>query len=288
MAQQVAAWCNPGRVHVDRLRAYSGVLRLLTRALAPIRLKARLRPRQGVSKGWNSTGLHISHGPEARPASASLNGDGFRPVRERPFTPIKMHGHRAEQLRSSGIGAAELRSEGKMASSARVRAQGGALSFSARPVHQIDGRSPGHRRRNRVRLPDFRGGDRLSLPLALAPVPRQHGQTRGEAAAPSSPRATPGTTGELPQVRRPSVRTNDLVSPSSGGRQLAAEASGFGAPKAGNGGQRTSGATTIHLDGNALGKWTIEHLTRALAKPPAGITSIDPRSIIPRSRVAPF
>jgi hypothetical protein len=47
-------------------------------------------------------------------------------------------------------------------------------------------------------------------------------------------------------------------------------------------------ASTLHLDGSALGRWAIQHLERTLAKPTAGMTGIDPRASAPRSRVAPF
>jgi hypothetical protein len=46
--------------------------------------------------------------------------------------------------------------------------------------------------------------------------------------------------------------------------------------------------STIHIDGSALGRWTIQHLERALGKPTTGMTGVDPRAAIPRSRVAPF
>ena len=46
--------------------------------------------------------------------------------------------------------------------------------------------------------------------------------------------------------------------------------------------------STIHLDGSALGRWTIQHLERALGKPATGMTGVDPRATPPRSRVAPF
>jgi hypothetical protein len=53
-------------------------------------------------------------------------------------------------------------------------------------------------------------------------------------------------------------------------------------------GQAARGASTVHLDGAALGRWAIQHLERALSKPPSGMTGIDPRFTVPRSRVAPF
>ena len=45
---------------------------------------------------------------------------------------------------------------------------------------------------------------------------------------------------------------------------------------------------TLHIDGATLGRWTIQHLERTLGKPSAGMTGVDPRATIPRSRVAPF
>lgn len=47
-------------------------------------------------------------------------------------------------------------------------------------------------------------------------------------------------------------------------------------------------ASTLHLDGSSLGRWAIQHLERVLSKPPSGMTGVDPRATVPRSRVAPF
>ena len=47
-------------------------------------------------------------------------------------------------------------------------------------------------------------------------------------------------------------------------------------------------ASTLHLDGMSLGRWAVQHLERVLSKPPSGITGVDPRATVPRSRVAPF
>jgi hypothetical protein len=49
-----------------------------------------------------------------------------------------------------------------------------------------------------------------------------------------------------------------------------------------------SSVSTLHIDGSALGRWTVQHLERALGKPTTGMTGVDPRATIPRSRVAPF
>jgi hypothetical protein len=45
---------------------------------------------------------------------------------------------------------------------------------------------------------------------------------------------------------------------------------------------------TLHIDGSALGRWAVQYLERALGKPATGMTGVDPRVTIPRSRVAPF
>ncbi len=46
--------------------------------------------------------------------------------------------------------------------------------------------------------------------------------------------------------------------------------------------------STLHIDGATLGRWAIQHLERALAKPAAGMTGVDPRVTVPRTRVSPF
>ena len=45
---------------------------------------------------------------------------------------------------------------------------------------------------------------------------------------------------------------------------------------------------TLHIDGAALGRWTVQHLERTLGRPSTGMTGVDPRATLPRSRVAPF
>jgi hypothetical protein len=52
--------------------------------------------------------------------------------------------------------------------------------------------------------------------------------------------------------------------------------------------QQRRSASTLHIDGAALGRWTIQHLTRTLGKPSTGMTGVDPRMTLPRSRVQPF
>ena len=44
----------------------------------------------------------------------------------------------------------------------------------------------------------------------------------------------------------------------------------------------------LHIDGTALGRWTVQHLVRTLGRPSTGMTGVDPRATLPRSRVAPF
>ena len=47
-------------------------------------------------------------------------------------------------------------------------------------------------------------------------------------------------------------------------------------------------ASTIHIDGAVLGRWAVQHLERTLSRPASGMTGVDPRASIPRSRVSPF
>lgn len=53
-------------------------------------------------------------------------------------------------------------------------------------------------------------------------------------------------------------------------------------------GPQASPGSIVHIDGSALGRWAIQHLERALAKPASGMTGVDPRANLPRGRVAPF
>lgn len=50
----------------------------------------------------------------------------------------------------------------------------------------------------------------------------------------------------------------------------------------------TGGAATIHLDGAALGRWTIQHVEQALSKSTNSMTGVDPRATMPRGHVSPF
>ena len=58
-------------------------------------------------------------------------------------------------------------------------------------------------------------------------------------------------------------------------------------PEAKPGGQNVS-VSTLHIDGSTLGRWALQHLERSLGKPASGMTGIDPRATLPRTRVAPF
>ena len=45
---------------------------------------------------------------------------------------------------------------------------------------------------------------------------------------------------------------------------------------------------TLHLDGAALGRWAVQHIERALARPSNGMTGVDPRATMPRGHISPF
>lgn len=51
---------------------------------------------------------------------------------------------------------------------------------------------------------------------------------------------------------------------------------------------RQNAGATLHLDGAALGRWTIQHIERALARPSNGMTGVDPRATMPRGHISPF
>ncbi len=55
-----------------------------------------------------------------------------------------------------------------------------------------------------------------------------------------------------------------------------------------DGASHTPRSFTLHLDGSTLGRWTVDHLQRTLSRPATGMTGVDPRSVVPRSRVSPF
>jgi hypothetical protein len=61
-----------------------------------------------------------------------------------------------------------------------------------------------------------------------------------------------------------------------------------GTPEGGPPQRGKPAVSTLHIDGSALGRWAVQHLERALGKPATGMTGVDPRATIPRSRVAPF
>ena len=58
---------------------------------------------------------------------------------------------------------------------------------------------------------------------------------------------------------------------------------GEGAPH-----RRSPVVSTLHVDGSTLGRWAIQHLERTLGKPIPGMTGVDPRAAIPRTRISPF
>ncbi len=53
-------------------------------------------------------------------------------------------------------------------------------------------------------------------------------------------------------------------------------------------GHKAPSRATLHIDGHALGRWTVQHLEKVLGRPSAGMTGVDPRASTPRTRVSPF
>ena len=92
------------------------------------------------------------------------------------------------------------------------------------------------------------------------------------------------TFGQHPHLPRDQFTLNEEAA----SRYQPSSSSRDGTPE-GNQPQRHSPTvSTLHIDGSALGRWAVQHLERALGKPTIGMTGVDPRATIPRSRVAPF
>lgn len=127
----------------------------------------------------------------------------------------------------------------------------------------------------------------LSQTAGLAP-PRPAGDSSADLGSTANLRAVPAETVDPGPVARPPVNQPPFASrfgttpnPASSSAQHSPAGSGYGTSQ----GPRTG---TLHIDGAALGRWTVQHLERTLGKPSAGMTGVDPRATIPRSRVAPF
>jgi len=91
-------------------------------------------------------------------------------------------------------------------------------------------------------------------------------------------------------VRAPPQAVDEEIdpNPSSGSerrRRPEALESGSGSE---SGPRQASASSTVHIDGSALGRWAIQHLERTLGKPASGMTGVDPRTNVPRTRVSPF
>ena len=73
----------------------------------------------------------------------------------------------------------------------------------------------------------------------------------------------------------------DLVAPGERGFRAAE-------PPGQETGHKPPSRATLHIDGHALGRWTVQHLEKVLGRPSAGMTGVDPRAITPRTRISPF
>ena len=133
--------------------------------------------------------------------------------------------------------------------------------------------------------------DRPGLRMALASNPRSNSPDHGNIAA-SGPWRPPNLANrvsdtwhdlragpnEAPGRHEDRLVANYESSVTRTGNQAAEYQARSGAPS----------SATLHLDGAALGRWAVDHLGRVLAKPAKGMTGVDPRATIPRSRVSPF
>ena len=100
----------------------------------------------------------------------------------------------------------------------------------------------------------------------------------GRGAAPSGRAMAPPA---VPQNGDIAAFAADPVAPAEHGARVA-EPSGQEA------GRIAPSRATLHIDGHALGRWTVQHLEKVLGRPSAGMTGVDPRASTPRTRVSPF
>jgi hypothetical protein len=130
----------------------------------------------------------------------------------------------------------------------------------------------------------FAGSGPLAPIRALSPAP----EFREPQTDPASRPAMAGS-GET-SVQQPLLLATGQPSPTEpNARQYQVDPSDRDATAVGEQPERgKSTVSTLHIDGSALGRWTEQHLERALAKPSTGMTGVDPRATVPRSRVAPF
>jgi hypothetical protein len=102
------------------------------------------------------------------------------------------------------------------------------------------------------------------------------------------PLLTQASRAALPRAPPPPTKeAADLGQPAEANLRSPPDVAMIG-PDRGRQGQEAPPASMIHIDGAALGRWAIQHLERALAKPAAGMTGVDPRVSLPRTRVSPF
>lgn len=273
-----AAWIRGGgKRHVERLRTLTGVMPLPGSVLAPMgRRRGVLRSTQVAEDAF-----------PVRPGGERGNERLFRGVRQlvAPST-VRVSGHRiapvlAQRLRIPATAAGDGTWARLAVPATAVETFAAHAMTSPAAAEMVGGRQT-------IRF-DSAGeaGGRVMCPgRSLAPPVKREPPDRAVSAA---ARHEGGTHGEwerldvVPSVagstasRRPMQgdnpghwHSNDVL---SGNLQTAAAGPGL---------------STLHIDGAELGRWTIEHLSRALARPAMGMTSIDPRAIVPRSRVSPF
>ena len=98
--------------------------------------------------------------------------------------------------------------------------------------------------------------------------------------------------GALPSGRPmapPAVLPNGDIAASAGNPVAPGEHGARVAEPSGQGpGRIAPSRATLHIDGHALGRWTVLHLEKVLGRPSAGMTGVDPRASTPRTRISPF
>ena len=258
--------------------------------IAPIKVSRFGRSPAAYGAGGTPRGVRANQNDANGRGRSSLGGVAGFPKARRPFAPADSPGARTT-LRLGTQVASEL-SRGSSGWRARetpplVSRRGQILEdyvragLAATPGQLISGaryepsRDPGA-------MPT---SSQTSVPLAA---------TQLRSLAPAFPttdlhRVPDPTIAEVAETRRaenpalPAEQSSSTDAAADDDPSPSANREGSDRPQSGK-----SAASTIHIDGSVLGRWAVQYLERALGRPATGMTGVDPRATIARSRVAPF
>jgi hypothetical protein len=97
-----------------------------------------------------------------------------------------------------------------------------------------------------------------------------------------------GSTDKISKRDRGQTSVETLWQPDQNESERVFRRSAITAAQSGDQNDGQAVAATLHLDGATLGRWAIQHMERALARPSNGMTGVDPRATMPRGHISPF